>query len=252
MRAPIAIALAAALSAAGCSKGVDTSPVSEARAASPTGGDARHPVVLELFQSQGCSSCPPANANVNALADRPDVLALSFGVTYWDQLGWKDRFAQPAFTERQWDYAHVAKRSQVFTPQIVVDGRTAITGIRRAELDEAIARLGPVTGGPELSARGNPATGAGQLTIPAGKTTQPATVWLAEYDPRVREVPVSAGENNGRTLPHRNIVRRLVALGTWTGRSMTLPLPARAEGGNRSAVLVQEGRGGPIVAAIKL
>ena len=73
--------------------------------------DAAHPEVVELFQSQGCSSCPPANANVSALSERPDVLALSFGVTYWDNLGWKDTFATPAYTARQWDYAHALAHS---------------------------------------------------------------------------------------------------------------------------------------------
>jgi hypothetical protein len=75
--------------------------------------DAAHPTVVELFESQGCSSCPPANANLNAIADRPDILALNFAVTYWDQLGWKDTFAQPGFTARQWDYARAGGRGEV-------------------------------------------------------------------------------------------------------------------------------------------
>ena len=85
-------------------------------------------MVVEEFQSQGCSSCPPATANVNALAARPEVLALSYAVTYWDQLGWKDTFAAPAFTQRQWDYAHYAGRGNVATPQVIVNGRSAIVG----------------------------------------------------------------------------------------------------------------------------
>ena len=84
--------------------------------------------VVELFQSQGCSSCPPANANVMALSDRPDLLTLSFGVTYWDQLGWKDTFASPRYTERQWDYAHAFHRRQVFTPEVVVNGHADVVG----------------------------------------------------------------------------------------------------------------------------
>src|SRR5512146_2171714 len=94
-----------------------------AAAAHARAADARHPVVVELYQSQGCSSCPPANANLIAVADRPEILALSFGVTYWDDLGWKDTFAKPQFTQRQWDYARGLKHTQVFTPQIVVNGR---------------------------------------------------------------------------------------------------------------------------------
>src|ERR1700746_659884 len=85
--------------------------------------DASRPVVVELFQSQGCSSCPPANANLNILADHPDVLALSFAVTYWHRLGWKDTFATREFTDRQWAYARARHRASVWTPQIYVDGR---------------------------------------------------------------------------------------------------------------------------------
>ncbi|HEX4270012.1 MAG TPA: DUF1223 domain-containing protein, partial [Rhizomicrobium sp.] len=78
--------------------------------------------VVELFQSQGCSDCPPANANVMALSSRRDLLTLSFGVTYWDYLGWKDTFASPQYTARQWDYAHAFHHSEVYTPQVVVNG----------------------------------------------------------------------------------------------------------------------------------
>ena len=87
-----------------------------------TGADAAHPTVVELFESQGCSDCPPANTNVNALAARSDILALNFAVTYWDQLGWKDTFAKPAYTARQWDYSNAAGRGQVATPQVIING----------------------------------------------------------------------------------------------------------------------------------
>src|SRR5579864_8039513 len=92
------------------------------------------PVVVELYQSQGCSSCPPADANVNALADRPGMLVLSFGVTYWDDLGWKDTFADPAYTQRQWDYAHGLRHAEVATPEVVVDGKRDLVGNDPREL----------------------------------------------------------------------------------------------------------------------
>ena len=104
------------------------------------GGSAQRPVVLELFQSQGCSSCPPANANLNAIADRPDVLALSFGVTYWDQLGWKDSFAKPAYTDRQKAYAR-GLGAQLGTPQMVVEGEAAAPVIERMLADPGVAYL---------------------------------------------------------------------------------------------------------------
>ena len=110
-------------------------------------------MVVELFQSQGCSSCPPANANVIALADRPDVLALSFGVTYWDDLGWKDTFATPQYTARQWDYARALRPRNVATPQVVINGRRDVVGNDRGELEPAI-RGRPAARGPALTIAG--------------------------------------------------------------------------------------------------
>src|SRR5882757_7521769 len=110
-------------------------------AAQPATSLERKPLtVVELFQSQGCSDCPPANANVMALSDRPDLLTLSFGVTYWDQLGWKDTFASPQYTARQWDYAHALHHRNVYTPQVIVNGRSDIVGRDRKELETLIAR----------------------------------------------------------------------------------------------------------------
>jgi hypothetical protein len=204
--------------------------------------DARHPAVVELFQSQGCSSCPPANANVNALAGRPDVLALSFAVTYWDGLGWKDIFAQPAFTARQWDYAHAFGNAQVWTPQVVVNGRTTVVGNKMAPLEALIAKSDRGPGGPVLALSGN------RLMV-TGSTASPADIWLVRYDPRSLAVPVKAGENGGRTLPHRNVVRELVKLGRWTGGAASYSLPQPKLPGLATAALVQLGPGGPITAA---
>ncbi len=217
-----------------------------AQASLTAGASSLHPVVVELFQSQGCSSCPPAAANVNAIADRPDVLALSFAVTYWDQLGWKDTFGSPRWTARQWQYARHAGRPQVSTPQVIVNGATAIVGSNQQQLDATIARTGPPRGGPVLAAVGT------TLRVGTGKADAPSAVWLVRYDPRVRQVPIRAGENGGRTLPHRNIVRELVKLGTWNGSAAIFAIPASGEAGLASAVLVQRGAGGPITAAIRL
>src|SRR5271156_6379106 len=102
--------------------------------------DAAHPTVVELFQSQGCSSCPPANANVLAIAGRPDILTLSWQVTYWDNLGWKDTFGSPLFTARQWAYARAFHRGEVATPEVVVNGRADVVGSNRGELENLIQR----------------------------------------------------------------------------------------------------------------
>jgi hypothetical protein len=205
-----------------------------------------HPVVVELFQSQGCSSCPPANANLNALADREDVLALSFAVTYWDQLGWKDTFGSSRYTARQWDYAHRSGRPQVATPQVIVNGEATIVGSNRDQLAATIARAGPPRGGPDFAVEGEMLKVAGQ------PVRDDATVWLVRYDPRSRNVPIRAGENGGRTLPHRDIVRELTALGRWSGTAVSFSIPRSREAGLASAVLVQRGVGGPIIAARRL
>lgn len=207
----------------------------------PTG----QPVVVELFQSQGCSDCPPAQLNLNSLADRPDVLALSFGVTYWDYLGWKDSFASPAFTQRQRDYSARNNGAGVATPQYWINGRTTVLGANPARIARLIAAGGP-SGGPTLSLAGGKATiGAGRA--PSGG----ADVLLVRYDPRTVQVAIRAGENGGRTIPHRNIVRGLTRIGHWNGAATTVALPA-APTGLKTAVLVQAGRGGPILSAAKL
>jgi hypothetical protein len=213
--------------------------------ASAMAADATHPTVVELFQSQGCSSCPPANANVMAIAGRPDILALSFGVTYWDDLGWKDTFASPVFTARQWDYAHALRHSGVFTPQVVVNGRRDGVGVDANELRTLIQAGDRGSGGPAL------AIAPRAVAIGPGPAAS-ADVWLVRYDPRIVQVPVKRGENAGRTLPHRNVVRELIRLGRWSGHAQTFVLPPTTDNQLKTAVLVQAGAGGPILAAARL
>jgi hypothetical protein len=208
--------------------------------------DAAHPVVVELFQSQGCSSCPPANANVMAIIDRPDVLALSFGVTYWDDLGWKDTFATAAYTARQWDYAHGLGHGNVFTPQVVVNGRRDGVGVNPGELAGLIRAGDRGAAGPAIALSG------GAVAVGAGAPgAHPADVWLVRYDPRIVQVPIKRGENGGKTLPHRNVVRQLVRLGAWSGQPERLIIPAAADPVLKTAILVQAPKGGPILAAVR-
>ena len=198
-------------------------------------------VVVELFQSQGCSSCPPAEANLNAIAGDADVLALSYGVTYWDDLGWKDTFASQVFTDRQWSYAHHHGRQQVWTPQVYVDGQTDLVGSDRAALDKAVAAAN--TAGPDLTWRD------GRLTVAAGNAPATCDVWLVRYDPRTIDVAIGAGENAGRTLPHRNVVRELVHLGSWRGAARSFDVPAPSMPGLSTAALIQVADGGAILSA---
>ena len=208
-----------------------------------TGAAAGQPLtVVELFTSQGCSSCPPANANLIKVKDRPGVLALSFNVTYWDYLGWKDTFGREEFTQRQVSYEPSLGRSGPFTPQVVVNGDADTVGARSGEIEHLISSSG-LTQGPSLSlANGKISIGAGKA--PNGR----ADIWLVRYRQGVVEVPVARGENTGRTLPHANVVHALKKLGSWNGEATTLPLPADS-GGLSTAVLVQSPGGGPILAA---
>ena len=232
------LAALAGFSATFAATAVDAQTSSQLRAAG-------QPVVVELFQSQGCSSCPPANADLNAIAGRADVLALSFAVTYWDRLGWKDTFGSPRFTARQQDYAN-AGRGEVATPEFIVNGTQAIVGTNRIALASAVTRAAAARGGPVISAMGS------SIRIDRGPAGTPATVWLVRYDPRERAVAIRAGENGGRTLPHRNIVRELTRLGDWAGPAASFALAPSREAGLAAAVIVQRGSGGPIVAARKL
>lgn len=214
-------------------------------AASAYAADPSHPTVVELFQSQGCSSCPPANTNLNALSERPDVLALSFAVTYWDRLGWKDTFAKPQFTERQWQYARAMRQQDVYTPQVVVNGRVAGVGADPGEIESLISRADRGATGPAVTISG----GSAELGAARGPV-QAADVLLVRYDPRTLEVPVRRGENAGKTLAHKNIVREIVRLGGWNGRPENFSLPAD-DPSLRSAILVQATDAGPILAAAR-
>ena len=201
--------------------------------------------VVELFTSQGCSSCPPANANLIRVREQPGVLALSFGVTYWDRLGWKDVFGRQDYTVRQATYEKPLGESGAFTPQMVIDGRTSLVGQDLAEVQAAIekAEARPRNGAPTIS------VSEGRVSVSAGAApARPAEVWVVRYDPRVVDVPVQRGENAGRTLPHGNVVHDLVPLGSWSGAAATFRLtPAPA--GQNTAILVQSPQGGPILAA---
>jgi hypothetical protein len=205
-------------------------------------GAAKRPVVVELFTSQGCSSCPPANANLIELSKRPDVLALSFSVTYWDYLGWKDIFGKPEFTKRQEIYEPALGEQGPFTPQMVIDGRASNVGFRLSEVGKLIAAA---------SADQNPSIDfdAGAVRIGGGKApSDGADVWLVRYDPKIVNIPVTRGENTGATLPHTHVVHAFERLGTWAGNVSSFAV-APASGDLRTAVLVQVRRGGPILSA---
>jgi hypothetical protein len=209
-------------------------------------GDAAHPTVIELFQSQGCSSCPPAEANVGAVSDRADVLALSFEVDYWDRLGWKDTFSKAAWTARQYAYARAMGQDGVYTPQVVVNGRVAGDALEPGSLAGLMSRGDRGAGGPSVGFSGGAVTvGAG--AAPAGG----ADVWLARYIPHTVEVAIPRGENGGHTLPYKDVVREMVLLGKWRGQAETFPVRGGSDPGLGEAAIVQANGAGPILAAAK-
>ncbi len=200
------------------------------------------PAIIELFTSQGCSSCPPANANLVRLSSDPNVLALSFSVTYWDYLGWKDSFGKKEFTDRQMTYEPALGQSGAFTPQMVINGHQSVVGYDLAEIGRVIASE-PALSGPRIH------LSADVVVVDASKDVwAPADVWLVRYDPGIVEVPVGRGENAGETLPHAHVVHALQRLGIWKGKRLELPLSA-APDGLKSAVIVQQVEGGRVLAA---
>lgn len=196
--------------------------VGAAQAKAQPPASAMSPVVVELFTSQGCSSCPPADRVLASLAQRPDVLALSFHVNYWDNLGWKDPFGSPANTERQKAYRLTFNNAQIYTPQMVVGGASEMVGQDARAVTAAIAEVtARRQAGPGLViGRGNQTA----VTVEAAKNTAASTIWIAAYVPRV-ETAVARGENAGRALVNTNVVRALRALGPYAGAAMTVAVP---------------------------
>ncbi len=210
---------------------------------------AQCPVVVELFTSQGCSSCPPANASLAAVSDRPGVLALSFGVTYWDYLGWKDSFAKPEFTTRQYNYERTLHRATAYTPQMVLNGESDLVGNDLDELTRSIDAERAAMAKRPAGAMPTIALTSGGVDIGAAQAPEDsADIWLVRYDPDTVEVPVARGENGGRTLPHKNVVHELTRLGGWGGGAKHFELTPAAHG-LKTAVLVQSAYGGEIIAA---
>jgi hypothetical protein len=207
------------------------------------------PVVVELFTSEGCSSCPPADAFLGELAQRPEIVALAFHVDYWDYIGWKDPYAHAAFTQRQHEYATALGLHMVYTPQMVVDGRTDAVGSERGDVEAAIGKAAAAS---KLAIAIAKDAGGYRVAIPAAAPPAggPATVWLAVFDSE-QETPVKRGENGGRTLKEFNIVREWRRIGTWNGEAVTLPLDVAMGGAARKgcAIIVQSGPVGPVLGA---
>lgn len=204
-----------------------------------TGAAAAPPTVLELFTSQGCSSCPPADRLFAKLAGDPQFIVLSLPVDYWDRLGWKDTFAKHAFTERQVAYSRMRGDGQVYTPQAVVNGSEHANGGNRRAIDAAAATTAPV--GVPLMAQQR----EGEIIVTVGAATgvaaQRATIVALPYFAS-REVAIGRGENARHKVTYTNIVRDIIPIGEWSGAPVTqkIALP-RGERYDGVVVLLQEG-----------
>lgn len=198
---------------------------------------AQEPVVVELFTAQGCPGCPEANAVVESLSDEPGVLALTYAVDYWDYLGWSDTFARPEFAQRQNAYRAALRIRNVYTPQVVIDGRRQAPGAAAGAVQQAVeASAADRAPPPEIEFRETgDRVGVGSGRAPAGG----ADVWAVTYTPGAQTVVVSQGDNRGQTVRHVNVVRSLKKLGAWNGRPALYALPPRTTDGDAVAVLVQ-------------
>jgi len=206
---------------------------------------AKPPVLVELFTAQGCRSCADANVHLGKLAERQGVLALTFSVDYWDYLGWTDTFAKPEYAERQKAYVTRLKLREPYTPQVVVDGREEVQGLKASEVDRLVrAAAAEPRNPPDMRF-----IGPRRVDVGSGRGAKGgAEVWLIRYDPRAVEVAVRAGDNRGETVVQKNVVRQITRLGSWRGRPQAYRLPATPDDGLKTAVVVQAARGGRVIA----
>jgi len=210
-------------------------------------------VVVELFNSQGCDMCPPANKLLAEVAEERNVLALSWQVDYWDYQGWKDTMAQSAYTARQEDYNAALGRRGVYTPQMIINGRRQVVGSNKLDLYQTIqsaliANELPMTVHIEASKEGL------QVRVDGPKQNKGANIQLVWFNSLVK-IKIGAGGNAGKTISYVNVVRDFKTLAVWQGKNLTVPIdladPGR-NGADHLAVLVQEKSGGAILGAARV
>jgi hypothetical protein len=221
----------------------------QARAEPPRG-------VIELFTSQGCSSCPPADRLMAELAEDPSFIVLSLPVDYWDYLGWKDTLALSVFTKRQKAYAASRGDGMVYTPQAVVNGQVHALGSDRAAIIAADRDTRAKTGAVEVGLRIAEADGVMRVTLPDAPATRPSTVWVLPVS-RAMTVAIARGENKGRDVTYANVARDLIRVGEWSGQAATIEIPldrVRRADCDSYVVLLQQGDGkrpGAIIGAAR-
>ena len=209
----------------------------------------QRPVVVELFTSQGCSSCPPADEMFSELSARDDVIAIALHVDYWDYIGWKDKFGHPDHAKRQRAYAREAGRRSIYTPEMIVNGKTDIVGAKPMALADAISdhKQAPV----RMTLDAKRGTGGVSLqgTVPSD-VTGPMDVHVLQVMP-VHATKITKGENRGKTIEYSNIAHNWRLAGTWDGQS-PLEMSVEVAGDDPVVILIQEAGAGAIVAAARV
>ncbi|MDR0810557.1 MAG: DUF1223 domain-containing protein [Gemmobacter sp.] len=206
------------------------------------------PVVVEFYTSQGCSSCPPADAFFATLVRQPGVIPLALHVDYWDYIGWKDRFASPAFTERQKAYARAAKSRTIYTPQMIVNGDARVEGNDAAAVAAAISAAKPGPGRIDLTREGGHLRIRAEAPLEADGGT--ISLQLVRYRPE-ETVEIAHGENAGQVVSYHNIVTEWTRLAEWPGQP-PLEIEVPEGDGGPAVVLVQRAGPGAILAAVEV
>ena len=206
--------------------------------------------VVELYTSQGCSSCPPADAFMGELVRRPDIIGLSFHIDYWDYIGWKDPFARPENTRRQTRYARHLGLRHVYTPQMVIQGAVNAVGSKRPDVATAIEQTKDI---PylQIGLKRAKKSDALKVVVPASDRKEHARIYLFAYDDK-HTTTIKSGENGGRVLSYYNVVRSTQKIGIWTGMKIKLFVPVAdmvAAGRTGCAVIVQSKETGRILGA---
>ena len=228
--------------------------VALAAAAAPVDARAEPRAVVELFTSQGCSSCPAADQLLGELSHDPSIITMSLPIDYWDYIGWKDTLALPGHTKRQWAYAHALGDRGVYTPQAVVNGSVQVVGSDRAAIEGAIDQSHKHTEALTLPVSLSVVDGQIKIVTAESTTRHSGEVWLCSLSKAV-PVVIGRGENHGRTITYHNVVRRWIKLGEWTGSAGTWSIPLRdveSDGVDEVAVVVQAGTAqspGPMLGA---
>ncbi len=224
-------------------------------ASAQSAGSSSDLVVVELFTSQGCSSCPPADALLHQLTARDDVLPLALHVDYWDYIGWKDQFASPAHTLRQKGYAQIGGRQMVYTPQMIINGQDDVVGANAMKLGEVIAEHKMRPNAVAITVDGTP-SGAGDISVQLRRVDTgpvlngPISVQLVRYTPE-RTVDITRGELAGRSLSYANVVETLQPVAQWDG-SAELTVSVNLPDALPAAILVQRAPFGEILGAARL